>query len=143
MKFTSRRIARKKNIPVRELESFDFQMSLFDTIPNEKQMDLFFSDKQDLKKDFFETLEIYKEQDIYRMTDHVAGEESMAGFENRLIRMRNEDWIPKLIAFMQEEPAFIAVGAGHLAGEHGIIRQFREKGYQVEPIMLIRENEGE
>ncbi len=133
-------IAKKKDIPVKGLESFEYQIGIFDSISNERQMEMFFSDDQDLKKEFSEMLDLYKEQDIYHMSDEMSGENLPDDFENRLIATRNETWVPKLIELMQEKPTFIAVGAGHLAGENGIILKLREKGYDVEPIMLRQEN---
>lgn len=134
------KIAKKKNIPVRELESFEFQMGLFDSIPNDKQMRMFFSGGQDLRNDLNETLVTYKEQDIYKMSQDISTQDTSSDFESQLIEKRNKAWIPKLVKFITEKPSFIAVGAGHLAGEHGLILQLRELGYDVEPVMLRDEN---
>jgi len=35
---------------------------------------------------------------------------------------------------MSNEPCFIAVGAGHLGGDKGVIKLLKEKGYQVEAV---------
>ena len=35
---------------------------------------------------------------------------------------------------MQSKSCFIAVGAGHLAGENGLINLLKKQGYTVEPI---------
>lgn len=35
---------------------------------------------------------------------------------------------------INEESCFIAVGAGHLAGDQGLISLLREKGFKVEAI---------
>ncbi len=130
------KIAKKKDIPVRELESFELQIGIFDSIPNAKQMDMFFNEGQDLRQEFTKTLDLYKEQDIYKMSESISEDSTSADFENQLINLRNNAWVPKLIAYMTEMPSFIAVGAGHLAGNHGIILQLRKEGYNVEPIML-------
>ncbi len=134
------KIARKKDIQVQGLESFEFQTGIFDSIPNDKQMDMFFSNAGDMKKEFSDILETYKKQDIYHMSEVTSDETAPGNFEERLISMRNDAWIPKLEAFMKDKPSFIAVGAGHLAGEHGLILKLREEGYDVEPIMLREKN---
>jgi hypothetical protein len=35
---------------------------------------------------------------------------------------------------MSSKQLFIAVGAGHLAGEMGVINLLKQAGYQVEPV---------
>ncbi len=133
------KIAKRKKIPVRQLETFDFQLGIFDSIPNEEQMKMFFSEDQDIRKELTDMLSVYHQQDIYRMAESFSDDSIASGFENRLIAVRNEAWIPKIIGYIQEEPSFIAVGAGHLAGRYGLIRQLREKGYDIEPVMLRKD----
>lgn len=47
---------------------------------------------------------------------------------------RNVDWSKKLPAIMKEAPTFIAVGAGHLPGEKGLLNLMKKQGYTVEPV---------
>lgn len=49
-------------------------------------------------------------------------------------RERNEKWLPKMKSAMNDAPTMFVFGAGHLAGEHGIIQLLRDAGYQIEPI---------
>lgn len=51
-----------------------------------------------------------------------------------LIKQRNENWLPKLTAQLQQQPSMIAVGTLHLFGEHGLITLLRQQGYTVTPI---------
>ena len=50
----------------------------------------------------------------------------------RVLVKRNENWIP-VIEDILDEPgtAFVAVGAGHLAGPDSVIEMLRAKGYEV------------
>lgn len=134
------KIAKKKKIPVAELESFEIQLAIFDSIPNDKQIEMFFSENLDLHKEMAELLDIYKRQDIYEMASLMNEEESKyESFENELLISRNKDWVIKLDDLMREKSSFIAVGAGHLAGEHGLILLLREMGFKLEGICLIPE----
>jgi uncharacterized protein YbaP (TraB family) len=133
------KLAKKKDIPVKELENFEFQMGIFDSIPNDEQMAMFFGEEQDMRKELSETLEIYQDQDIYRMSLNVENDSLSGNFEIQLIERRNRNWIPKLENFMKQKSSFIAVGAGHLAGEHGLIGMLRDRGYLVEPVILKEE----
>lgn len=47
---------------------------------------------------------------------------------------RNDMWLLKLSAYIRQKPTLIAVGIGHLIGETGLINQFRQLGYTVEPV---------
>jgi uncharacterized protein YbaP (TraB family) len=130
------KLAKKNKIEVKELETFDFQLGIFDSIPNERQMRLFFSEEEDLRSGMKRMLEVYQDQDIYAMARELAGDSNYNEFEQQLVVLRNKAWVPKLQEFMSAGSCFIAVGAGHLAGEYGLIGLLREAGYLVEPVML-------
>ena len=136
------RISKKNLIPVAELESFEIQLAIFDSISNEEQLEMFFSEDLDLKKEMAALLIIYKNQDIYEMASLMNEDENeYANFENELITQRNKNWVIKLDSLMNEKSSFIAVGAGHLAGENGLIKLLRESGYSVDGICLISDCE--
>lgn len=52
----------------------------------------------------------------------------------RLLYRRNDNWIAKLKGILPTETVFVAVGAGHLIGEHGLLEQLKKLGYTVEPV---------
>lgn len=132
------KIAKKEEIPTIGLENFEFQMGIFDSIPNTRQLEMFFSEDIDLKKEMAEMLELFFSQDIYKMAAMISEEDSeYAEFESELVSLRNENWSGQLEKLMQEYSCFIAVGAAHLAGENGLITMLREKGFTVKPICLI------
>lgn len=55
--------------------------------------------------------------------------------ENILLKERNLKWIPILKPLLAQGNTTIAVGAGHLFGEYGLIHLLREEGYTVSPIL--------
>ena len=55
-------------------------------------------------------------------------------FTEIMLYRRNEDWIQKLSLIMPNGPVVVAVGAGHLPGERGVINLLRKAGYKVEPV---------
>ncbi len=134
------KIAGKKDIPVYGLESFEFQMGIFDSIPYSRQMEMFFTEEPDLKNEMTEMLNLYFSHDIYEMANSISEENSAyREFEDQLLRLRNSDWAFQLDELMENNSCFITVGAAHLAGENGLIKLLREKGYKVEAICLIPE----
>ncbi|HWF43970.1 MAG TPA: TraB/GumN family protein [Candidatus Kapabacteria bacterium] len=50
------------------------------------------------------------------------------------IYRRNERWLGELREILEQHNAFIAVGAGHLTGEHGLVAGLRNMGYNVNGI---------
>jgi uncharacterized protein YbaP (TraB family) len=61
-------------------------------------------------------------------------DEMMDGFSATLLTKRNKNWMPLLQKWMSEVPIFVAVGAGHLPGEDGLINLLISEGYRVEPL---------
>jgi uncharacterized protein YbaP (TraB family) len=57
-------------------------------------------------------------------------------FKLKLVDKRNNNWIPKLVDLFSKKSCFVAVGAGHLAGENGLINLLKKQGYTVEPISI-------
>lgn len=68
---------------------------------------------------------------MYRLSKESDGSNV---FFDALLFGRNDVWMQKLPSIIQENPAFIVVGALHLAGEKGIVSQLRNLGYTVTPI---------
>ena len=53
--------------------------------------------------------------------------------ERRLLKERNHNWIPKLLA-MPEKNQFLVVGALHLYGPDGVLNLLRQQGYKVQVV---------
>lgn len=56
-------------------------------------------------------------------------------FFDKLITKRNIIMADGIDTLVRKNRAFIAVGAGHLGGEKGIINLLRSKGYQLRPVL--------
>lgn len=52
----------------------------------------------------------------------------------RMIYKRNTNWVRILAGLLPTASVLIAVGAGHLPGEKGLINQLRNEGYTVKPV---------
>jgi uncharacterized protein YbaP (TraB family) len=59
---------------------------------------------------------------------------SSEGMYEEIIVVRNQKMVQKLDSIMRLSPSFCAVGAGHLAGELGMINLLRLKGYRLRPV---------
>lgn len=133
------RLCKKKRIESAGLETIDYQMSLFDSIPYEAQARMLVemvrksdaSESGELSRMF----EMYARQDINSMQKTISDEsDQLIQYEHLLLTRRNQNWIPVIERMMREKPTFFAVGAGHLAGDQGVIALLRSRGYRVEAI---------
>jgi uncharacterized protein YbaP (TraB family) len=130
-------LAEANGVESEGLESFDDQLRFLDQIPLEQQYeDLLNSIRNwaDTREQFNKLLDAYKQQDLNSL--HYIIEEEMESEEMRelLLEKRNTDWIPQLKGYLEQGNAFIAVGAGHLAGDQGLIALLRAAGYEIRPL---------
>ena len=130
--------AKKDNKPIRGLETVQFQASVFDSIPYQRQAKdlLKIIDSAGSVTDDSDTklMEVYRSQDLNKMQEMTAGEEGMAEFLDLLLYNRNANWAKKMPPFMKESQNLFAVGAGHLGGDKGVINLLRKAGYIVRPM---------
>nr|WP_320039182.1 TraB/GumN family protein [uncultured Bacteroides sp.] len=61
-------------------------------------------------------------------------EQYLSNFEGANCKERNQLWMKKIPILIKQEPTLIAVGAGHLVGESGLINQLRKQGFTVKPV---------
>lgn len=132
--------AKAKGKPVKGLETMAFQMSIFDSIPynlQAKQLVQFVEDydKKNDGKEFEELTQAYMTQDLEKLEKLTTKEsEGMEAFTEILLYKRNETWVKKLSETFPKGSYVVAVGAGHLPGERGVINLLKKAGYTVEPI---------
>ena len=119
------------------LETMEYQMSVFDSIPYEAQAEMLVESIKSADAgdaEFAKMIEMYKKQDIVSMVDMMGEDEGIGEYEDVLLNTRNKNWIPVMGEMMLAQPTFFAVGAGHLGGEVGVVALLRREGYLVEPV---------
>ncbi len=115
-------------------------MSIFDSIPYKlqaQQLVQYVNDygKNDDNKEFEELITAYRNQELQKLEDLTKkGDASLDQFADVLLYNRNRNWVNKMETLMPEKSVVIAVGAGHLPGEFGVIKLLRKAGYKVEPV---------
>jgi uncharacterized protein YbaP (TraB family) len=126
---------------IEELETADFQISLFATATEPEQQEMLASalKQTDKEKDL-----LHKIQDAYFSADAEQllefSREEQSGPQSlmkRLIDDRNLTMTAKLEDYLKgKEQLFVVVGALHLVGEKGIAHLLKEKGYKVEAMVV-------
>ena len=131
-------MAQQRKLPIEGLETAEFQMSMFDSIPYTVQAEMLVeSIKSEDTGDgqFAQMVALYKNQDLQGMQSMMEDEASgIGGYEDLLLVRRNRNWIPVMGKLMLLKPTFFAVGAGHLGGDEGVVALLREAGYMVKPL---------
>lgn len=125
---------------ITEFETIEEQMNvLFNSVSNEEQVNqlkYFLRNKSDMINQGNELIENWFKHDLEKM--YSVSEKGMAVFgnENDFLNNRNNKWMKMLPGLLKKESQFIAVGALHLAGPSGLVRQLENLGYTLTPIIL-------
>jgi hypothetical protein len=121
------------------LEELDEQLSYFDKISLQTQAEYLVASIVDLDRTYDEINKLnkaYADQDINQLfTSVYEGLKDIEQGEYYLLEVRNEKWIPRIDEMIRDKSSFIAVGAGHLGGEIGVIELLRKQGYSVNPVL--------
>lgn len=132
------KLAKENKKEINGLETMQFQASVFDSIPYQwqakellKNIDSFSVNK----KEFETMLRFYKNQNLDSIKTMLGKSEfGSEKYDNLLLNNRNKKWVKELDTIMKKESVFVAVGAGHLVGEQGLINLLKKQGYTVKPL---------
>lgn len=131
-------LAKQNKKQIQGLETMAFQASVFDSIPYKDQAkELLKSiDSMDTYKQYFaKMVQVYKKQELKKIATLFNDNEfGMQDNQDILLDKRNANWVAKLKTIMAGESVFIAVGAGHLVGDKGLITLLRKAGYTLRPL---------
>lgn len=138
-------IAKEKEMETSGLETVEYQMSVFDSIPYKAQADMLIEaivaekdTSTNIETQMADMIHLYKTQDLQALQQLLKTESSgMEQFEDILLNQRNRNWIPIMITQIAEKPTFFAVGAGHLGGPEGILSLLRKEGYKLTPMSMV------
>jgi len=133
------KLAKEDKKEIKGLETMQFQASVFDSIPYEWQAKELLKNIDSFsvyKNEFDEMVHLYKNQELDSMQSMVgASEFGSDKYEDLLLNDRNKKWVKELNEIMKRESVFVAVGAGHLSGDNGLINLLKKEGYDVEPLL--------
>jgi uncharacterized protein YbaP (TraB family) len=134
---------------IKGMETMAYQLSIFDSIPYEvqaKQLVSFIVDgntEEKASKEYDEMARAYRNQELSKLEALINREEfGIGNFTDLLLYNRNRNWVTSMEKIFATNPAVIAVGAGHLPGEKGVINLLKKAGYKVEPVdnKMVKKN---
>lgn len=136
------KLAKAGKKEIQGLETMAFQASVFDSIPYTEQAKELLKtiDSINSYKKYFDTMtRIYGQQQLKEIENMFSKSEfGMQENQDILLNNRNKNWVAQLKTIMKKEAVFIAVGAGHLVGEKGVIELLRKEGYTMRPIENVK-----
>jgi uncharacterized protein len=132
------KLAKENKKEIQGLETMAFQAAVFDSIPYAQQAKELLKtiDSLGAYKKYFDTMvRVYKKQELKEIQNlFTKSEFGMEENQDILLDKRNKNWVKQLKEIMKKQSIFIAVGAGHLVGEMGLIELLRKEGYTLRPI---------
>ncbi len=131
---------KKEMKSITALETIEEQMDLlFNKTSDEEQVNqlkLFLRYKAEAVPMGDELLQHWFNHDLDGMFTVYKRAAAFTGENDDLLKNRNNSWMKRLPGLLLKEPQFIAVGALHLAGPDGLVKQLQQLGYTVTPVKL-------
>ena len=126
---------------IKGLESLSYQASILDSIPYKLQAEQLveyidrINSGDTSHNELDEMFKAYKDQDLNKLeTLLMSTDAGISAFADIMLYNRNRNWVVKLKNILKKKRMVIAVGAGHLPGENGVINLLRNAGYKLTPV---------
>ena len=132
-------LATKKKKTTIGLETIESQLTLFDSLPVNSQINLIMTELADVSNvltNFKLTQENYLMQDVDKIHEELMKDITDPYFNFKFIDERNASWIEKIKKLTANQSILFAVGAGHLGGEKGVLKLLEKEGFTITPIQL-------
>lgn len=125
-------IAQAKKIKTLGLETIEQQIGIFDNLSKEQQTEMVMAGVRgegEGSKDELQVMQqFYKKQYLDSLYIYISSKQGVINDEQDVfLKGRNLNWIPQIKEIIKNQTAFIAVGAGHLGGESGVIELLKKK----------------
>ena len=116
------------------LEPLEQQITTLRSIPWDFQLKQLLNVSQNIgqyRKHIVKLTALYRAEKIYELVRLTA--KSLGPFAGLMLHDRNR-YMTKVMTDTSKTPSFYAVGAAHLGGYYGILRQLKLSGHEVKPI---------
>jgi uncharacterized protein YbaP (TraB family) len=131
--------AKAEGKTVRALETPEFQIDLFDSMPQALQRDLIvqsLAQASDMEEMIDDIIADWRAGDLEGLESTVN--KSLADYpelRDRLLSSRNRNWLKAIDGYLKSRGRYLlVVGVAHMSGEDGLVHLLREAGYSVEQL---------
>ena len=129
------KIAQTKFLETAGLETALEQLKIAQKVFTGKEVLMQLKSAGEYKTAFDKMVKAYRSENLMELAMLVTDERFMSkNAFNILVIKRNRRWAKAIPLLIESESAFIAVGAGHLPGEQGLLQLLADKGYIVNPV---------
>ena len=137
--------ARDLGLRIKGLETSEEHFQILDNFSIQEQinflkkvLDKSFEQKQ---KDYERLMSAYLSQDLNNiikinegLTSKLVSKSMWIKIKKKLLINRNKLFFNRAHKLVNNNQLFIAVGASHLGGDNGLLKQFENAGYQIKPL---------
>jgi uncharacterized protein YbaP (TraB family) len=118
------------------LESLMWQMTMLDELGTQYTDDFIEFSTNDMENvdKLVDDLVLFWQQGNVSSLYQQADFNDYPAVEDILLTQRNNKWMTKLLAQTSKQTHCVAVGALHMAGPNGLIKQFENQGYEVKQL---------
>ena len=121
---------------ITDLETIDFQMEMLEKIATPTYFYEYLKHYTEAGQLTQRMVAAYNNQDLSILEEVITDPKWMTPEAyDLMLTQRNNNWVKTLPSKISDNKTLIAVGAAHLIGKDGLIKQLREKGYTVTPIL--------
>lgn len=132
------------------LETFEDSLRYFADLPEERvisMIQVILDHYDEAQSETKELIQLYQTNQVDDVVNMLSGQSHLLDyfsddekrfwqnwFHQQLLIERNRNWLPKLERQLAKESSLVAVGAGHLFGDDGLVNLLKNQGYQVIPV---------
>ena len=120
------------------LETMEEQLAALNATPLKAQAESLLAALKDTTSQalYNDLLQAYIDQDIDALYQIIHAEEGNSSFKQNILTNRNYSMTDKMLLLAKKKRTFVAVGAGHLGGEEGILALLKKQGYTLRPVQV-------
>ena len=135
-------IATRRGMKTHALETYEEQLSVFDSMSladQKKMLSQTLTDLHEIPAQLEKLRRAWLARDLEQLekvsSDQLPGDDPAGDrLMNNLLDKRNQKMLQRMQARLKEGKAFIAVGALHLVGKEGLLNLLEQQGYKVEAV---------
>jgi uncharacterized protein YbaP (TraB family) len=136
-------VAAEKGMKIVGLETVQQQIAVLYGIGSlERQADILVESiqrKTNILNEMIQLNKLYKAGKIDDFVELSKGPDNITDMTEeeyaKLVDNRNADWMSKIPAYFKESSCFVTVGAIHLGGKNGLVKQLEREGYKVKAVV--------
>jgi uncharacterized protein YbaP (TraB family) len=129
--------ARRTGTAIAGLETLEFQMGLFDSLPPQSQQAMLeqtLAEIDEAETVLSSMVDAWRDGELERLSAELLDDfDEFPGLYESLVTKRNQSWVPALERMLEDgRRHLVVVGALHLVGDDSVIELLRARGHDVE-----------